>query len=172
MGYTTDFYGSFEFSRPLIAEEQAYLSAFCASRRMKWDVAKLQAEFEGAHGNPFAKAGPYGEEGAYFVPQDMETCYSHPSVLDANEPPKGQPGLWCGWTCSEEKLYWSRCEKFYNYVEWLQYLIDHFFAPWGVALNGAVQWEGEDPTDLGVISVRHNRIHVHYEDAGSDEEDV
>ena len=168
MGYTTSFLGSFEFSRPLTAEEQTYLSWFCATRRMKWDVAKLQAEFGGKHGNPFSPT-PYGTEGAYFAFDNNQECYYHPAVLNANEPPAGQPGLWCGWTCNEEKLYWSGCEKFYNYTEWLQYIIDHFLAPWGVAIDGVVQWEGEDPTDLGVISVRHNHINVHYEECGSEE---
>lgn len=169
MGYTTSFRGAFEFSRPLTAEEQAYLAAFCATRHMKYDVAKLQAEFGGKHGNPFAPA-TYGAEGAYFIPQDLATCYDHSSLLNVNEPPTGQPGLWCGWTCSEDRLYWGGCETFYNYVEWLHYIIDHFLAPWGVAIDGAVQWEGEDATDLGVISVRHNHINVHYEECGSEED--
>ncbi len=175
MGYTTSFRGSFEFSRSLTKEEQTFLNTFSASRRMKWDVAKLQATFCGKHGNPFTPSDPYGPEGAFFTFDNDEECYNHPAVVNYNKPPTGQPGLWCLWTCNENTLYWSGGEKFYNYVEWLQYLIDTFFSPWGITLDGAVQWEGEDPTDLGVISVRHNRIQVHYEEMRSnsdDEEDM
>lgn len=170
MGYTTSFRGSFDFSRSLTDDEHAFLGPFCASRRMKWDVAKLQAEFKGEHGNPFTPEDPYGPEGAYFTFDNDQECFKHPAVVDSNEPPAGQPGLWCMWTFSDNTMYWNGGEKFYNYVEWLQYLIDHFFGPWGIKLNGAVQWEGEDPTDLGVISVRNNRVNVHYEDCSSDEE--
>ncbi len=39
---------------------------------------------------------------------------------------------------------WNGAEKFYNYVEWLQYLIDKILAPRGYTLNGECQWFGEN----------------------------
>lgn len=71
-----------------------------------------------------------------------------------------QPGLWCQWelTDSGEQLEWDGSEKFYNYVEWLRYLINNFFAPWGITLNGEIEWFGEDRNDRGKIVVTNNVV--------------
>lgn len=74
-----------------------------------------------------------------------------------------QPGLWCQWVIEEpiegeQYLVWDGGEKFYNYVEWLKYLINHFFEPWGIKLNGTIEWEGEDPKDRGRIIVTDNMV--------------
>lgn len=71
-----------------------------------------------------------------------------------------QPGLWCQWTVSEDGtlLMWDGGEKFYNYVEWLRYLVEHFFRPWGRKLDGEIYWQGEDPDDRGKIVVTANEI--------------
>lgn len=170
MGYTTNFYGSFTFSRNLTDEEVAFINAFASRRHMRRDVEKLQAEYGNQYGNPFTPEDPLGPEGAYFVGGDHNDEYNHPSILDYNEPPRGQPGLWCQWVVQNMQLCWDGGEKFYNYVEWLQYLIEHFFAPWGVMLNGAIQWNGENQADIGVISVRNNNVILHYEEVSDDED--
>lgn len=101
----------------------------------------------------------YGLDGAYFVGgrgsfgQDRDD-----SVIDFNVPPSGQPGLWCQWETNGSHLGWNGSEKFYSYVEWLQYLIEHFFSKWGVILNGEVTWEGEDSNDRGKIIVVDNVV--------------
>lgn len=78
-----------------------------------------------------------------------------------------QPGLWCQWVIEQEtdengeeiqKLVWDENEKFYNYVEWLKYLINHFFERWGVKLNGKIKWSGEEPSDVGIIIVKNNEV--------------
>lgn len=76
-----------------------------------------------------------------------------------------QPGFWCQWVVREvdEKkqiLEWDGGEKFYNYVEWLKYLINHFFSKWGVKLNGEIQWSGEETGDIGKIIVTDNVVKV------------
>ena len=53
---------------------------------------------------------------------------------------------------------WDGGEKFYNYVEWLEYLIKNFFEPWGYSLNGSVNWQGEEDEDNGTIVVKHNEV--------------
>jgi hypothetical protein len=70
------------------------------------------------------------------------------------------PGLWCGWTIEAdgEKLCWDGGEKFYDYVDWLRFLIDRFFEPWGVKLNGEIEWAGEDSDDKGKIRVKNNVV--------------
>lgn len=163
MGYTTTFLGAFTFSRSLTEAELTFLQAFSASRRMKLDPLQLE-EFEGKHAEPYTHS--YGPEGAYFA---HDLLREHPAILDSNEPPTGQPGIWCNWSPTATTLQWNGAEKFYYYAEWLEYLVDHFFTPWGVRLNGAVQWSGEDPADRGVLSLRNNRLFVHQEEGESDE---
>jgi len=190
MGYTTDFEGGFEFSRLLTSDEKNYITKFNNTRRMKRNVEKLYELFKGEHGNPFLpKEETYGNDGEYFVGgngfagQDKDD-----SIVDYNTPPgqldflttnynerwtqndlrtregKCQPGLWCQWTTDENgtHLMWDGGEKFYNYVEWLKYLINHFFEKWGVKLNGEVYWKGEDGEDMGKIVVKDNWVIVKY----------
>jgi hypothetical protein len=74
-----------------------------------------------------------------------------------------QPGLWLQWELNEEgtELAWNGGEKFYNYIEWLEYLIQHFFEPWGIKLNGEVTWVGEESNDTGKIIVTDNVVEVY-----------
>jgi hypothetical protein len=80
------------------------------------------------------------------------------SIIDYNQQPSGQPGLWCQWNIVGNRLKWDGAEKFYHYVEWLEYLIEHFFKRWGYTLNGEVLWEGEWREDMGKIIVKDNVV--------------
>lgn len=131
----------------------------------------------------------YGKDGEFFVKDDGQMGQTRDSsIIDYNTPPgqyeynddktlsfqerwetsqklikegKCQPGLWCNWIINDEnELEWNGAEKFYYYVEWLQYLITNFFQPWGVLLNGEIEWEGEEKSDLGKIIVINNIITV------------
>ena len=75
------------------------------------------------------------------------------------------PGYWCQWVIGtddngDEALVWDEGEKFYNYVEWLEYLIERFFKPEDYVLNGEVEYQGEDSDDFGVIKVVDNVVSV------------
>lgn len=152
MGYTTDFSGEFEIIPPLTPEQVAYLKAFNNSRRMRRDAEKT-----GNRPDPLRIAvglKTVGPEGAYFVNESGFAGQDHgPDVLDGNNPPKGQPGLWCQWVPTDdgEALVWDEAEKFYAYVNWLKYLASHFLHPWGRALSGSVTWQGEESSDMGRI---------------------
>lgn len=68
-------------------------------------------------------------------------------------------------------LQWDGGEKFYEYKEWLEYLIDHFFKPWGYKVEGEVEWQGEDREDMGIMIVVDNVVttkygHISYEKEG------
>lgn len=78
------------------------------------------------------------------------------------QPYAGVPGFWCQWTTDDEgkALFWDGGEKFYDYTEWLQYLIKKFFNPWGVKLSGTVNWYGEENEDMGQIVVKDNHVQV------------
>jgi len=115
---------------------------------------------------------PIGDEAGYFVGGLGFAGQAHdPSVIDGNSPPAGQPGLWCHWVVDDDNpdndsdtaekyttIVWSGDEKFYYYEEWLVYLIDHFLKPWGYTLNGEVEWQGEESTDIGKLVVKKNVV--------------
>jgi len=153
MGYDTDFEGEFELNAPLTSAHYAYLQAFSRSRRMKRDIIKvtlLQDHLREATGLPV------GTEGEFYVGGDEES----ESILNYNEPPSTQPGLWCHWVPSEdaESIEWDGRGKFYDYVEWLTYIIENFLTPWGYTLNGEVEWQGSDISDIGIIVVKDNEV--------------
>ncbi len=155
MGYTTQFEGNFQLDRPLFDSQALYLLEFARTRRVKRSVGALSALPDLGRE---AVDLPLGEEGGYFINE------SHPqaiaSILDENRPPTGQPSLYCQWipTADGHGVEWDGREKFYRYVEWLQYLIIHFLDCWGYQLSGTVNWQGEVPSDRGQIVVVDNQI--------------
>lgn len=74
----------------------------------------------------------------------------------------GFPGLYCQWvpTADGEGLEWNGNEKFYDYVMWLEYLIENFFKPWGITVSGSVRYQGQDIEDNGVIEVNNNVVEL------------
>ena len=158
MGYQTYFTGQFKLDKPLLPEHAQYLAAFSSTRRMKRDAGVAERLADPVR----VQAGlPIGPQAAYFVGggglfgQDRDA-----SIIDYNEPPTGQPGLWCNWEPIKDgtAIEWSGTEKFYNYVEWMQYLIDNFLSRWGYTVNGEVEWEGEEQGDIGKIIVTNNEV--------------
>jgi hypothetical protein len=176
MGYTTEFEGSFEIKPALTKKQEKYINAFSDTRRMKRDVDILNKHFSVEKHSAPGK-DDFGKDGEYFVYDDgnfgqkdfmlssknkfgnqEEMKFLKPSIVDYNTPPLDQPGLWCQWIVNDGELEWDGNEKFYNYIEWLGYLIDHFFEPWGCKLNGDVEWQGEDSQDIGIIRITDNII--------------
>lgn len=156
MGYTTDFVGHFTLDKPLTKAHADYLRAFNDTRRMKRDAAATEKRTDVVR---IAAGLPVGDEGAYFVGESGQE-FGATGVLDYNNPPKEQPGLWCQWRPTDENdgIEWDNGEKFYEYVGWLAYIVEHFLAPWGYVLNGEVAWQGEDSGDNGAIVVQANRV--------------
>ena len=68
------------------------------------------------------------------------------------------PGFYCQWIIEDGELVWDGDEKFYNYTKWLEYLIEHFFEPNGIKLNGTIYWQGEEPGDTGRIIVKDSVV--------------
>lgn len=169
MGYSTEFFGKFETDRVMDESFINYINAFSARRHMKRDLEEIKKIYP----HDWAQQcfnGDLGVEGAYFIGDKEDskvfkyTIFNKDgedsSVIDYNTQPKGQPGLWCQWIIGPDRksLVWDNGEKFYNYTEWLEYLIQHFFAPCGYVLNGRVKWQGEDINDSGIIVVTNNNV--------------
>lgn len=157
MGYTTDFSGALEFNKPVEDWLVEYVNKFSATRRMKRDNEKIKELFPNWEQMCFM--GNLGTEGEYFIGglgfmgQDFDV-----SVINGNRPASTQPELWCQWIIENNELVWDGGEKFYNYVEWLEYLINNFFGPLGYILNGEISWQGEDMDDCGIIYVEDNYV--------------
>jgi hypothetical protein len=150
MGYTTEFVGSITVDPPLSLAEVNYLKKFAESRRMD------------------CEQGPYYVHRSGFYGQD-----NGPDVRNYNEPPAGQPGLWCKWESTPDgtAIEWNGDEKFYDASEWMQYLIDHFIGPdpharkelpflTGHNCNGEIEAQGEDRDDRWKLVVKDNRVSV------------
>lgn len=163
MGYTTDFRGSFELNKPLDDATAKLIDGLNNSRRMKRDLTKL--------GMSKAEAKKYGIEGEfYYLATSNDHGQEHDaSILDYNEPPKTQPGLWLQWVYNKEKncIEWNCGEKFYYYVEWLRYLIKRVLKS-NYVLNGSVEFQGEEQADQGVIVVIDNVVRVEMYDVSDD----
>jgi len=160
MGYTTEFFGSFTFNKPVDEKLRTYVNNFSYVRHMRRDVDKIKEAYP--NWQDMCYNGDLGYEGQYFTNVD-DNWFGQTkdiSIIDYNTPPNGVPGLWCKWIINKEgtELYWDGTEKFYNYVQWLYYLIDNFFAPNGYILDGHVDYQGESEEDRGVIGIDKNKI--------------
>lgn len=143
MGYTTEFEGCFKIDRPVDNETAILLKGIANTRRMKRNI-------EG-----------YGIEGEFYI--DGKGFFGQDStddVIDSNLPPKTQPGLWCQWELQDDNqtIAWNNGEKFYYYVEWIEYLIESILKPRGYIVSGKVKWFGEDRDDNGIIIINNNDV--------------
>lgn len=144
MGYTTDFSGRFETNKPLTDKMFDFLKKFNETRRMGRNVDSA-----------------FGIEGEFYVFGEGDFGQGREAnIIDHNTSPSTQPGLWCQWTPSDDRMgiEWDCGEKFYSYTEWLVYLIHKILAPNGYELNGVVTWQGEETGDVGEIIVVNNRV--------------
>jgi len=77
---------------------------------------------------------------------------------------EGKPSIWLQWVVESYKevdyLAWDGGEKFYEYVDWLEYLIVYFFKPNKLSISGKVRWCGDDLEDSGVIEITDNDIEL------------
>lgn len=74
---------------------------------------------------------------------------------DGDELEGAPSGGYCQWQLTKDcqHIEWDGGEKFYDYPQWLQYLIDTVLRPHGVTLTGSVNYSGEEVDDNGVLVV-------------------
>lgn len=146
MGYTTEFRGQFSLDKKLDTETYNLLKKLSETRRM---ARKVPEEY-GVEGEFFF-------DGKGFMGQDVDD-----TVIDGNRPPSTQPSLWCQWvpTSDRKNIEWAGGEKFYEYTEWIQYIIDKILIPRGYSLSGSVCFQGEDSGDSGVIGIEGNKAKI------------
>lgn len=155
MGYDTNFTGRFTLNRALDDETYVYLKKFNKTRRMA------------------RKVKGHGVEGEFYV--DGTYDRKDPDIIDYNRPPSTQPGLWCHWMPSDDRMgiEWDTGEKFYFYIKWIIYIIKNFLKPKGYVLNGDVAFSGTSPDDRGTIRIIDNIVFVvkKYEYSDDEEEE-
>ena len=168
MGYTTWFEGELTPNKPFKKEFVNYINAFSAKRHEPRDVEIIKrSDPDWAKHCLDGNLGPYG---MYYVGSFNE------GIVDLSSA-KGYtcPGYWCEWFINERTgaVEWNGAEKFYEYTDWLIFLIENFFEPAGYILNGEFIWIGEDSEDRGKISVVNNKVseflgEIVYEDERED----
>lgn len=146
MGYDTRFEGRINLNKKLDEETYNFLVKLSETRRMKRNL------------------GPeYGVEGEYFV--DGEGLFGQdntPDVIDHNEPPRTQPGLWCHWIPTEDRqgIVWDEGEKFYEAPKWMEYILNRILKPKGYVGNGEIEAQGEDMSDRWTLVVNNNQVYI------------
>lgn len=72
----------------------------------------------------------------------------------------GQPDSYNQWILTKDcrHIKWDGGEKFYNYVEWLQFLISAVLTPAKLTLSGSVQYSGEETDDVGVLAIVDGKV--------------
>ena len=74
------------------------------------------------------------------------------------------PSIWLKWEIYEEKgdhyLEWNQEEKFYNYYDWLQLIVNKFLEPKKIYLQGKINYSGEDTDDAGIITAHTQTLQV------------
>lgn len=148
MGYTTYFEGEFKLNKKLDEETHTFLNKLNRTRRMARNVDPK-----------YGVEGEFYVDGGGFAGQDREE-----NVIDHNRPPSTQPSLWCQWVPTEDgtAIVWDEGEKFYEYVPWIDYIVEKILKPRGYSLTGEVTWRGEEDTDMGKICIENNEVHVKY----------
>ena len=160
MGYSTYFKSGFTFAEPVTEEFKNYINKFSSTRRMIRDNDKIKELYPNWENLCFN--GDLGLCGEYFIGGNN---IEDESVISYNDSPLGQPSLWCQWIITDDckQLIWDGNEKFYNYKEWLLYLIESFILPSGYKLNGEVFWY-DDYGNSGLIYINNNKVYFFHTD--------
>ena len=161
MSYSTYFIGEFSIDKPLDDETFKLLDGLSKTRRMKRSPAKLAKRLNMTRAEVVKK---YGKECEFYYPNDGNMGQEHTDdIIDYNKPPECQPSLWCQWEIDKDTrdiIRWDEVEKFYEYVEWIEYFIDSILKPRDYVVNGEVRWDCEESTDNGTISIENNIVTV------------
>ena len=92
---------------------------------------------------------------------DMRHCKGD-NGTDYNTVADGMPGFWCQWIPAQDgnAIKWDGGEKFYDYVEWLQIIIDNYLKPNGYEIteDSKVSFRGENFDDIGYIYVKDGKV--------------
>lgn len=73
-----------------------------------------------------------------------------------------EPATYCQWILKRKNntytIGWDEGEKFYEYKEWLQYILDTHLIPFGLSLSGNVRYQGEELGDSGILTIKNDKV--------------
>lgn len=74
--------------------------------------------------------------------------------------PNEFPGHYCQWIATNDgtQIEWDGGEKFYDALEWMQYIVEHFVLPGHHEANGEIFADGEETDDIWWIVVENNVV--------------
>ena len=160
--YNTTFIGAFKINKKLDKYVANLINGITTTRRMKRDISKLAKKFNISNELAQMKYGIDGE--FYYDTSDFKKFgqSNDNTIIDINSPPGDQPGLWCQWYYFEDanEIRWDQSDYFYNYVEWIKYIIEKILKPRNYNLDGKIKWKGDDPCDKGEIQIKSNKLRV------------
>tara|TARA_R100001463_G_scaffold15141_7_gene39623 strand:- start:12571 stop:13122 length:552 start_codon:yes stop_codon:yes gene_type:complete len=130
MGYTTNFTGLMALSRRLTQDELDEYNQVWLN-----DRHDTTGEYSGDYRGGLEKA---------------PSIYNKWEIIDDVE--HGITDIHC--------LAWNGGQKFYQYVNWLKFIVSDFLQPKGIYLKGKIRFSGEDVEDAGVITAHLQTIRV------------
>ena len=70
----------------------------------------------------------------------------------------------CSWIydSKSQSIKWDGQERFYNYVEWIIWIIEGILRPRGYVLDGMIHFRGMCVRDQGMIMIENNEVEVNY----------
>ena len=99
--------------------------------------------------------------GHFKLNKPMESLVIYDKLEEWNDGSKDAPlDGYCQWTLTKDRtgIEWDSGEKFYDYVEWLQLIINDLLLPNGYSLSGEVEFQGEEVGDNGFIMIEDNIV--------------
>ena len=146
-----------------------YINCFSAIRHVKRDNKKLKE----IHPDWAEHVFDYrlGTQGEYYVPinePNEKDNYDDKSIVDFDNPPDTQPGLWCPWVLGGERTFeglenaiiewgqWEQEMSGYEDFKWMKYMIDKFLKVKGYVCNGIISGIGENDTGHFIIAIENN----------------
>lgn len=149
--------GCLKFNKPLSERHHKYLNAFFKTKRIIRDVDVLREIPD-----PLREAVnlPIGEEGCYFVASANNPMRTK-SIIDYKVAPSDQPNSWCAWYPSNDgSMLEISMDNVNGRKDWLQYMIDNFFNPWGYSISGKIKFTKDPAEYTEIILVESNVIEV------------
>lgn len=149
MGYNNIYEGKVYLDKPLDDETYRLIMGIADTRRMKWDVKKLEQA-------GLAKTEEIGDDGEFYFDPRFEIgneldghFMAEFTIKGGRYPHPKQPSLYCPWTVSEDRMeiVWKGWEKAYKGHEWLVYLVKEILVPRGFRPKGIINWFTEDGPD-------------------------
>ena len=140
-GDATELEGYFKVNKPLDEETQFIIRGLRHGMSQKRD-SQLLADYLGMSLEECLIK--YGVDGQLYVKDNNVAVICHKGYIKQQityQPWIGSfiPRFSWKYFPEEQAIRWDRSEKFYCYVEWIQYLIDYVLAPRGYVLNGHVE---------------------------------